>query len=138
MMDTWVKLTEEGEFIQYYDQSNSNYGLRVGFSSAEGKFWTQLYRVGTPTCYSSVKDPTIWHHIAVTWNKSTYENKLFIDGIEECSLIGNSNDLLVKPRLIQLGDEIVGGIANFRFYDSSVNIALPVINYNSEKVRFGY
>jgi hypothetical protein len=83
---------------------------------------------------------TDWQMITRTYNTSTFENKIYINGVLHSTYIAQ----LDTPSLdyFVLGGEnsfnFLGGIASLRVYQTALTPSQITHNFNTEKAKFGY
>ncbi|WP_242135895.1 LamG-like jellyroll fold domain-containing protein, partial [Aestuariivivens marinum] len=85
-IETWVKpedLNGIQSLISKRDEDNTNSGYELRLSGNNVEFYW-----GNSSISSNAIDATTWHHIAVTFNGSTY--KLYLDGVEKASGNGSA------------------------------------------------
>ncbi len=142
--------TTVGVVLNYYLDTTDE-GMRILMRPSGGGYkLTTFMKRPDGTSFESVNNTVYsygsWYHLTVIWDQNNLTNTLYVNGVQVSSntSLPAQNTFPIKARRLILGSDYTGQqykfngeIANMRFYDSA-NPAIPSINFNAEKQRFGY
>jgi hypothetical protein len=118
------------------------------FGIGNSKVWFALSSNGLggyPELFSTTSVSTnTWYYISSTWDKSTGEMKIYINGQLDATRLNVTNSIFNSNKQLSIGSEDGGyvpviskNIAQVQVYNRALSASEVLQNYNALKSRFG-
>lgn len=145
-VETWIKYTSNGGLQFYFQDDALNY--RFGFDQ-NGYFYYDLGSHSDRNPNAATLTANTWHHLVITAGKESangdrIKSRFYIDGTEVYS---NDEGISILPNITtpyHFGDDtyhyypLNANVGVIRVYKTALSQAEITLNFNAQKVRFGF
>jgi hypothetical protein len=121
----------------------SNYRSFLITATNPGYITFRLDSNGQTTNTPSIISPNLWYHVVCTWNPTTFNAKIFVNGVELASTINTLTDWTSTAANFQIGNSpgenyyFNGNIAIGRVYNKTLSQSEISQNFQAQRSRFG-
>jgi hypothetical protein len=108
-----------------------------------GRITFRLDSNGQTTDTGNIISPNLWYHVVCTWNPTTFNAKVFVNGVERASTTNTLTDWTITSGNFQIGNSpgenyyFNGNISIGRVYNNTLSPTEILQNFNAQKARFG-